>query len=106
MKRWPDTILTSFPRRWGRNKPDPSGVHKSLRERLQHLEDDRINSVYDLALIIIDQCSRVFFDRTKPIDQRPEVMDIFSNTIAHVVSVLIQIVNLAKMEDWYENYSV
>lgn len=81
------TILTSFPRRWGRNKPDPSGVHKSLRERLSHLEDDRINSVFDLALIIIDQCSRVFFDRTKPIDQRPEVMDIFSNTIAHVTGM-------------------
>lgn len=86
-----DTILTSFPRRWGRNKPDPSGVHKSLRERLSHIEDDRIHSVYDLALIIIDQCSRVFFDRTKPIDQRPEVMDIFSNAIAHVVSSVISI---------------
>ncbi|KAI3320523.1 hypothetical protein HD806DRAFT_538359 [Xylariaceae sp. AK1471] len=37
-----------------------------------------------LALIIIDQCSRVFFDRTKPLDQRPEVMDIFASAIGHV----------------------
>ncbi|KAK8037255.1 CorA-like Mg2+ transporter protein [Apiospora marii] len=36
------------------------------------------------ALIIVDQCSRVFFDRTKPLDQRPEVMDIFASAIAHV----------------------
>lgn len=86
----PDTILTSFPRRWGRNKPDPSGVHKSLRERLRHVEPGRINSVFDLAFIIIDQCSRVFFDRTKPTDQRPEVMDIFSNTIAHIVRINIR----------------
>jgi hypothetical protein len=63
-----NTIITSFPRRWGRNKPDPSGVHKSLRERLESTPEEEIQSVYDLALIIIDQCSRVFFDRTKPLD--------------------------------------
>ena len=90
LSRFLDTILTSFPRRWGRNKPDPSGVHKSLRERLTHISDGQINSVYDIALIIIDQCSRVFFDRTKPTDQRPEVMDIFSNSIAHVVSISLE----------------
>ncbi|KAK7917394.1 hypothetical protein PG985_011002 [Apiospora marii] len=78
-----NTIITSFPRRWGRNKPDPSGVHKSLRERFEaHPED--IRSIHHLALIIVDQCSRVFFDRTKPLDQRPEVMDIFASAIAHV----------------------
>ena len=95
-----DTIMTSFPRRWGRNKPDPSGVHKSLRDRLKHLPEGQIQSVYDLgtcpnhhngqslhfsALIIIDQCSRVFFDRTKPLDQRPEVMDLFASAIGTVV---------------------
>ncbi|KAK7973144.1 hypothetical protein PG988_007278 [Apiospora saccharicola] len=78
-----NTIITSFPRRWGRNKPDPSGVHKSLRERFE-ARPEEIRSIYHLALIIIDQCSRVFFDRTKPLDQRPEVMDIFASAIAHV----------------------
>ncbi|KAI0009457.1 hypothetical protein F4779DRAFT_617633 [Xylariaceae sp. FL0662B] len=78
-----NTIITSFPRRWGRNKPDPSGVHKSLRERLQNGAED-ITSIYHLALIIIDQCSRVFFDRTKPLDQRPEVMDLFASDIGDV----------------------
>lgn len=79
-----NTIITSFPRRWGRNKPDPSGVHKSLRERLERTPAEEIQSVYDLALIIIDQCSRVFFDRTKPLDQRPEVMDLFASAIGNV----------------------
>ncbi|RDL33145.1 uncharacterized protein BP5553_08584 [Venustampulla echinocandica] len=79
-----NTIITSFPRRWGRNKPDPSGVHKSLRVRLAHIPEGQIQSIYDLALIIIDQCSRVFFDRTKPLDQRPEVMDIFASAIGRV----------------------
>jgi hypothetical protein len=45
----PDTIITSFPRRWGRNKPDPSGVHKSLRERLENTPEEEIQSVYDLG---------------------------------------------------------
>ncbi|KAK8071235.1 hypothetical protein PG997_011438 [Apiospora hydei] len=78
-----NTIITSFPRRWGRNKPDPSGVHKSLRERFEARPED-IRSIQHLALMIIDQCSRVFFDRTKPLDHRPEVMDIFASAIAHV----------------------
>ncbi|KAK8004927.1 hypothetical protein PG990_010964 [Apiospora arundinis] len=78
-----NTVISSFPRCWGRNKPDPSGVHKSLRERFEARPED-IRSAEHLALIIIYQCSRVFFDRTKPLDQRPEVMDIFASAIAHV----------------------
>lgn len=38
------------------------------------------------ASIIIDQCSRVFFDRTKPLDLRPEVMDMFAESLNNVVS--------------------
>jgi len=45
-----DTIISSFPRRWGRNKPDPSGVHKSLRERLAQIPEREIQSIYDLGM--------------------------------------------------------
>lgn len=41
--------------------------------------------MYDLAFIVIDECSKVFFDRTKPIDHRPEVMDLFSSAISNIV---------------------
>ncbi|ETS77767.1 hypothetical protein PFICI_09829 [Pestalotiopsis fici W106-1] len=78
-----NTIITSFPRRWGRNKPDPSGVHKSLRIRLGQ-RTEVIKSIHHLAMIIMDQCSRVFFDRTRPLDQRPEVMDLFAEAIGTV----------------------
>lgn len=80
-----DTIISSFPRRWGRNKPDWSGVHKGIRARLDHLREGEIQSVYDMALLIMNQCSTVFFDRSKPVDERPEVLDIFSNALSHVV---------------------
>ncbi|CZT41654.1 uncharacterized protein RSE6_01413 [Rhynchosporium secalis] len=79
-----DTIISSFPRRWGRNKPDWSGVHKGIRARLDHLREGEIQSVYDMALLIMNQCSTVFFDRTKPVDERPEILDIFSNALSHV----------------------
>ena len=81
-----DTILTSFPRRWGRNKPDSSAVHRGIRDHLGKLDSGQINSIYDLALIIIDQCSRVFFDRTKTADRQPRVMDLFASAIGDVTN--------------------
>ncbi|KAF3068878.1 hypothetical protein CFAM422_007731 [Trichoderma lentiforme] len=36
------------------------------------------------ATLIIDQCSKVFFDRTQPTDDRPEVMDLFAQAIGTV----------------------
>lgn len=59
------TIITSFPQRYGVNKRDPSGVHKSIRSRLRGLRKDHIRTVFDLALIILNECSNTFFDRTK-----------------------------------------
>ncbi|KAM0159945.1 hypothetical protein ACHAQE_004797 [Botrytis cinerea] len=79
-----DTIITSFPKRLGRNKPDSSGVHRCIRDRLEHLRPGQINSVYDLAHLIINECSMVFFDRTKPTDERPEVLDIFADAIGYI----------------------
>lgn len=82
-----DTIITSFPKRLGHNKPDSSGVHRCIRDRLEKIRPGQINSVYDLALLIMKECSMVFFDRTKPTDERPEVLDIFADAIGYVVSV-------------------
>lgn len=59
------TIITCFPKRYGVNKQDSSGVHKSIRSRLKGLRKDHIKTVFDLALIILDECSNTFFDRTK-----------------------------------------
>ncbi|KAI9646050.1 hypothetical protein NHQ30_005488 [Ciborinia camelliae] len=86
-----DTIITSFPRRLGRNKPDSSGVHRCIRSRLENLRPGQVNSVYDLALLIINECSMVFFDRTKPTDERPEVLDIFADAISYVVGLAVPI---------------
>jgi BMFP domain-containing protein YqiC len=44
--------------------------------------------VYDLALIIVDQCSRVFFDRSRPLGLQPNLVDIFADAIRGVVRSL------------------
>lgn len=82
-----DTIITAFPRRWGRNKPDPSAVHRAIRDYMASVDKGQINSIYDLALIIVDECSKVIFDRTKP-DLRPEVVDIFGSAISKIVRLM------------------
>ncbi|KAM7210680.1 hypothetical protein V8F06_013941 [Rhypophila decipiens] len=80
------TIITSFPKRYGYNKHDLSGIHKSIRQRLTSARKNQIRSVYDLALVILDECSNTFFDQTKTEDSQPRVMDIFSESIGNVTS--------------------
>lgn len=82
------TIITCFPKRYGSNKQenDASSVHKSIRIRLHNARQNHIRSVFDLALVIIDECSNTFFDRTKTRDRQPQVMDAFSEAIGNVVS--------------------
>ncbi|KAL2287853.1 hypothetical protein FJTKL_04658 [Diaporthe vaccinii] len=78
------TIITALPKRYGLNKQDSSGVHKSIRIRLQNLRPGHIKTVYDLALIILDELTNVFFDRTKTAAEQPEALNIFSETIGTI----------------------
>lgn len=66
---------------------DPSGVHQSIRLRVKTRSnpDNHIRSIYDLALIILDECFDTFFSRAKTADKRPQVMDVFAESIGRVV---------------------
>ncbi len=57
-----NTILTCFPRRYGIGKKDPSGVHHSIRRRLQDQNNsaNNLRSVFDLGLIILEECLTPF----------------------------------------------
>jgi len=93
-------VISSFPRRWAdreeqRNKSDSSGLYRTVRGRLE--DHPNLENVYDLATLLIDQCSRVFFDRTVPRDNRPEVIDIFSTAIGDVVSQAFRISSIAQL---------
>jgi hypothetical protein len=84
-----ELVISSFPRRWGRpdserNKSDSSGLFRTIRERLDHQARE---NVYELATLLMNQCSLVFFDPTVARDNRPEVIDIFATAIGDVVSL-------------------
>lgn len=81
------TIITCFPQKWGKNNQDSSDVHRSICTRLKTSQQFEINSAFDLALIIVDQCSKVFFDRSKRFDRAPDLVDIFADAIRTVVSL-------------------
>lgn len=83
-----DTILTCFPQRYGMSYKDESGVHQSIRTRVKTRSnpDNHVRSVFDLALIILDECFNTFFNRARTADKRPQVMDMFAESIGRVVS--------------------
>ncbi|KAM0327166.1 hypothetical protein ACHAQA_006297 [Verticillium albo-atrum] len=79
------TIITSFPKRYGTQKYDHSGVHKAIRTKLDNARPNQIRSVFDLGLLVIDECSNTFFDRARTTDRQPQVIDQFSEAIGNVV---------------------
>ncbi|KAK0383951.1 hypothetical protein NLU13_8041 [Sarocladium strictum] len=78
------TVITFFPKRYGVNRQDRSGVHKAIRQRFSTMPSNYLRSAYDVALIIIDECSNLFFDRTKTDPRQPQVVDIFSEAIGNM----------------------
>lgn len=83
------TIITCFPKRYGANKNDASGVHKSIRARVAEGRHQQIKSVFDLALVILEECSNTFFDQSRTSDKQPQVLDAFSEAIGNIVSPTI-----------------
>ena len=59
------TIMTFFPHRYGLHQPELSDVHQSIRLRLDPGRKDQIRSVFDLALVILEECTDVLFNRSK-----------------------------------------
>ncbi|KAI5919149.1 hypothetical protein F4810DRAFT_517492 [Camillea tinctor] len=78
------TIITSFPRRLSKHRSDPTDVHKTLRQRLKHVRKNEVQSVFDLSLLIIDQCSRSFFERARPRELKPDPLDVFADAIRSI----------------------
>ncbi|KAK7914064.1 hypothetical protein PG985_011767 [Apiospora marii] len=79
------TIITCFPDQYGSQRLEASGVHKGIRTRIQiHETTSQLGSVFDLGLIIIDECSDAIFDRGKTTNAQPELVDVFSAKIGRI----------------------
>ncbi|KAI0864977.1 hypothetical protein F4860DRAFT_462002 [Xylaria cubensis] len=85
-----NTIITCFPNQYGSNEDDESGVHKSIRIRLKNCGPDQIRSVFDLALIVIDECCNKLFDKITESKQTLKVDTIFADRIEVVVLKLVK----------------
>lgn len=49
--------------------------------RLKYVQRGEISTAYDLALIVVDEASRVFFDRTKTNQAQPNLVELFNAAI-------------------------
>ncbi|KAI0186128.1 hypothetical protein EV127DRAFT_439789 [Xylaria flabelliformis] len=83
-------IITCFPKRYGSNEDDESGVHKSIRIRLKNCRPDQIRSVFDLALIVIDECCNKSFDQATESNQTLKVDTIFADRVNAVLDELVK----------------
>jgi hypothetical protein len=94
-----ETIITCSPKRWETSPTEPSDLHKSIRARLRTThDDDEICSVFGLAIIIIEQCTRVFFNiPLEQVDLQPNAIEAFVTAIGRLVSGLSKF----KTTKWY-----
>lgn len=61
------TLITCFPGRYGSGLGwDVEGIHKSIRSRLESACKHEVRSVYDLGLVVIDECSNGLFGGFSP----------------------------------------
>ncbi|KAI2780008.1 hypothetical protein F4815DRAFT_166294 [Daldinia loculata] len=79
------TIITCFPKQYGSNTKDNSAVYRSIRTRIQDTGSNWIRTPFDLGLIVIDECAKTLFDRTKPLGWEPQVLDTFHKAIKHIM---------------------
>ncbi|KAK4168495.1 hypothetical protein QBC43DRAFT_341682 [Cladorrhinum sp. PSN259] len=82
-----NTIITSFPQRWGVwFNDDPSGVHRRICDRFVTEGKREIGCPYDLVLIIFDICCRVFYENVDFPDRQPLLNYILASSVNFLVT--------------------
>ena len=82
------TLITAFPTQYGFRKDEPSDVHKAIRTRVHGARPGQIESVFDLGLIVIDECANRVFDRigwSRSSSEAPPLVEVFTKAISDVV---------------------
>ncbi|KAL2130277.1 hypothetical protein VTI74DRAFT_6671 [Chaetomium olivicolor] len=85
-----DTLLTFFPKRYGVDEfDDPSGVDSAIRRALEQTTGLHLQSIFDLALIVLEESSMSLLNRGGTTDGKPDVFRVFKEAISRLVSLLI-----------------
>lgn len=85
-----DTIITSFPQNWThdddqhQNEADPQDVLKSIHKYLTLVNRPPLESVYDLAQLIVYKCLATFCNKPTPYGPM-QILDVYESAIASVV---------------------
>lgn len=79
-----ETVITSFPRRWGAPEKDDPDVLQSILRHLDTRDRDAITSAQDLVAVITSHCLEVFH-RCRHKDDL-QFLDFFESSIGKVVS--------------------
>lgn len=81
-----DTVVTSFPQQWDNHTEIQNtfhGVLESIQSELKNPHRPALQSVSDLASLIINNCSGVFDPFRVPSNQ--QYLDLFDNSICDIV---------------------
>ncbi|RYP56855.1 hypothetical protein DL771_011559 [Monosporascus sp. 5C6A] len=92
------TIITSFP-----EVQNHGGVHKSIRARLGVAREPPVRSVYDLGLVILDECFNSVFGRPPMGGQQGQKMnaiELFTDAIGQVSNQ--QVILYRQLWHWSE----
>lgn len=78
-------MITCFPQRWKQPKQDPLNVVDGIIEETNAKTRQRIQSVYDLAMVITNRCAGMF-DRHRLDEQQFQFLDMFEASIGNVTN--------------------
>ena len=77
-------IVTSFPQRWRQQRRDPLNVLESIVEDTDPRSGTRVESVLDLAAVIVDRCFRAF-DNQSILKDGPRFLDMFEASLGNAM---------------------
>lgn len=86
-----DTIITSFPQNWSHDhdghgdESDPMDVLKSIQRYLTLVNRPPLESIYDLAQLVVYKCLATFCRKSTPYGAM-QILDVYESAIAAVVS--------------------
>jgi hypothetical protein len=87
-----DTIITSFPQRWGltaahdQNPVRDADIAGMIAKELSNQDRDPLDTPYDMMILIIELCTNVLFDQAVHRNEKLRFFEFFERKIQQVVS--------------------
>lgn len=101
-----DTIISSFPKNWGCRLGDaPSDVYSSISHRIGALTPAEVTSVHDIALVIIEECSKAMFGQCAARGSLTGMGGLYGYSLSEIVSTLRKMALRVSRQNVYRLHS-